>query len=74
MKTGQNAMSVESRRETQVKIDRNEIAPRAYKLWCAAGRPEGCDLEFWLQAESELSAAQRAGSQPAARARADQKH
>lgn len=28
------------------------IRERAYALWEAAGRPEGCDLEHWLQAET----------------------
>ena len=27
------------------------ISARAYFLWEAAGRPEGCDEEFWLAAE-----------------------
>lgn len=44
------------------KIDRNEIAERAYKLWCGADRPVGRDLEFWLQAEAELLAAKRGPS------------
>ena len=46
----------EDRSQTHVKIDRNEIAPRAYELWCVAGRPAGRDLEFWLQAEAGLLA------------------
>jgi hypothetical protein len=40
--------------------DDNDIAPRAYRLWEAAGRPDGRDLEFWLQAEAEA----HAGSPP----------
>lgn len=28
------------------------IRERAYQLWEAAGRPEGCDLDHWLQAEA----------------------
>ena len=28
------------------------IRERAYQLWEAAGRPDGCDLEHWLQAEA----------------------
>ena len=31
------------------------IRERAYQLWEAAGRPEGCDLEHWLQAEAIVS-------------------
>jgi hypothetical protein len=38
--------------------DRVEIAEKAYELWGAAGHPGGRDLEFWLQAEAELEAAE----------------
>ncbi|MGE9009549.1 DUF2934 domain-containing protein [Leptospira interrogans] len=31
-----------------------EIKARAHDLWVQHGRPSGRDLEFWLQAESEL--------------------
>jgi Protein of unknown function (DUF2934) len=34
---------------------REEIRARAHELWEQNGRPLGRDLEFWLQAESELS-------------------
>jgi hypothetical protein len=47
-------------RESQRKIERSEIAQRAYELWIGARRPAGRDLEFWLQAEAELMAARRA--------------
>lgn len=30
------------------------VAERAYELWEECGRPEGCDLQHWLQAETEL--------------------
>lgn len=30
------------------------IAARAYSLWEKDGRPPGRDLEYWLQAESQL--------------------
>lgn len=33
-----------------------EISRRAYELWESEGRPDGCDLRHWLQAEQELSA------------------
>ena len=32
-----------------------EISRRAYEIWEGEGRPEGCDLRHWLQAEQELS-------------------
>jgi hypothetical protein len=31
------------------------INARAQKIWEQNGRPSGRDLEFWLQAESEIS-------------------
>jgi len=31
-----------------------EIVRRAYELWEQAGKPEGRDQEFYLQAEREL--------------------
>jgi hypothetical protein len=34
-----------------------KIKQRAHELWEAEGRPEGRELEFWLQAEGELSEA-----------------
>jgi hypothetical protein len=35
-------------------VNRDEIAQRAYELWAAAGQPIGRDVEYWLQAETEL--------------------
>jgi hypothetical protein len=32
------------------------ISRRAYELWEKDGRPEGCELRHWLQAEQELGA------------------
>lgn len=34
---------------------RPEVTARAYELWEQAGRPSGRDVDFWLQAERELS-------------------
>ena len=34
---------------------RQEIEVRARELWDQNGRPAGRDLEFWLQAEAEIS-------------------
>ena len=38
---------------------REEIRARAHELWEQNGRPADRDLEFWLQAESEISERQR---------------
>jgi hypothetical protein len=32
-----------------------DTAERAYRIWEQAGRPDGKALEYWLQAEAELS-------------------
>ena len=34
------------------------IASRAYSLWEQQGRPQGHDLELWLQAEKQLKTSQ----------------
>ena len=34
----------------------DEIAAYAYKLWEAEGRPDGRDLDQWLQAKAHLTA------------------
>lgn len=31
------------------------VAARAYALWEAQGRPDGHDLDHWLQAEQEVT-------------------
>jgi hypothetical protein len=36
---------------------REEITARARAIWEQNGQPSGRDLEFWLQAESEISGA-----------------
>ncbi len=38
----------------QREITSETIAARAYVLWEQAGRPSGRDVEYWLQAESQL--------------------
>jgi Protein of unknown function (DUF2934) len=43
--------------------DSNEkIEKRAHQLWEAEGCPEGRELDFWLQAERELSDAPEAAA------------
>jgi hypothetical protein len=36
-------------------ISPKEIGERAYQKWEAAGKPNGKDLNFWLEAQRELS-------------------
>jgi hypothetical protein len=35
------------------------IAERAYNIWETNGRPDGRDIEFWLQAETEINQKQQ---------------
>ena len=37
----------------------DEVARRAFELYCARGREDGRDLDDWLQAERELRATPR---------------
>jgi hypothetical protein len=39
---------------TRAEAIRNLIAVRAYELWESQGRPDGCDLINWRQAEQEI--------------------
>lgn len=34
---------------------RTDVQDLAYRLWDAAGRPDGRDMDFWLQAEAQLT-------------------
>jgi hypothetical protein len=47
-------MNIESHNYAYIELGRDEVARRALRLWKAAGRPVGRDLEYWLQAEVEL--------------------
>ena len=38
------------------KIPHDKIAMRAYEKWCQRGRPQGADVQCWLEAERELQA------------------
>jgi hypothetical protein len=33
----------------------DKIRERAYELWQQSGKPDGSEMDFWLQAEQELS-------------------
>lgn len=45
--------------------DHESIAKRAYQRWEERGRPDGRDLQFWLEAENELKAAALEAGLPA---------
>ncbi len=37
-------------------VPREKIAMRAYEKWLKNGCQDGCDLQHWLEAETELKA------------------
>jgi hypothetical protein len=41
--------------EVEMQEDRQAIRERAHKLWEQAGKPEGKESEFWLEAERQLA-------------------
>jgi hypothetical protein len=43
------------RRRSEARRTTDAIRNRARELWEQNGRPAGRDLEFWLQAESEIT-------------------
>ena len=42
------------RRRLDARRTKQAIGARAHEIWEQHGRPAGRDLEFWLQAESEI--------------------
>jgi hypothetical protein len=47
------------RQRLEARPTKQAISARAHELWEQEGRPSGRDLEFWLQAESEISERRR---------------
>ena len=43
------------RQRLEARRTQQAASVRAHELWEQSGRPSGRDLEFWLQAESEIS-------------------
>jgi len=41
------------------KPNEEQIRERAHQLWEVAGRPEGREQDFWLEAERELAQSDR---------------
>jgi hypothetical protein len=50
-------------KQDQPTAGHDEVATRAYRLWEADGQPLGRDLEYWLQAETEIRAHRTGRSQ-----------
>jgi Protein of unknown function (DUF2934) len=57
-----NQMNMQNRIEQSVRVEESEIGAVAYRLWEQAGRPAGRDLQFWLDAESQLRPVAKAAS------------
>jgi hypothetical protein len=49
------SLADELRRRLWGLMRRPRIRARAYELWEEAGRPIGRDLEFWLEAERQIT-------------------
>jgi len=47
------------RQRREARLIKQEITIRAREIWEQNGCPSGRDLEFWLQAESEISERRR---------------
>ena len=45
------------------KPTQEEIAQRAYEIFVQRGRPQGHDLEHWLEAEAELVASRQCSTE-----------
>jgi len=39
-----------------MQVPREKIAMRAYEKWVKRGKPQGTDLQDWMEAEAELRA------------------
>jgi hypothetical protein len=58
----QDQTQMKNQNQMQTGPSRATIAMRAYRLWEMAGCPSGRDMEYWLQAEAELTAASQHGT------------
>lgn len=46
-----------------------KIEARAYAIWEQQGRPQGCEVDHWLQAEAEVRALQQSNAKTIAATR-----
>ena len=53
------------RQRLEARRTKQQISARAREIWEQNGRPADRDLEFWLQAESEISERRRCGNDEA---------
>ena len=52
----------ENREPTEAEALRRQVEARAYALWESEGKPQGRDLDHWLQAEAEIMGARETAS------------
>ena len=52
----------EDREPTEAEALRRQVEARAYALWESEGKPQGRDLDHWLQAEAEIMGARETAS------------
>lgn len=50
----------------QSKVPHDKVAQRAYEKWVKRGRPQGTDVQDWLEAEAELRTEASRGTAPSA--------
>lgn len=53
-RVAQGSFAARGARPREAMLAHERIAERAYRIWEAAGRPDGRDWEHWFQAEREL--------------------
>ena len=49
---------------TPLMVPQEKIAMRAYEKWIKRGRPQGTEMQDWLEAEMELKAEMSRTKQP----------
>lgn len=69
-----NSKTSTSSTSVSVSSSPDAVSRRAYEIWENEGRPEGCELRHWLQAEQELGASSTPGASPASRASETARH
>jgi hypothetical protein len=59
-----NELNMQNTIEQPVGVKKSEISRVAYQMWEKAGYPTDRDLQFWLDAETQLRAAAKVASAP----------
>lgn len=51
-----SSSSTAQQQSTKSSVPHEKVAMRAYEKWCQRGRPQGTNVQDWLEAERELQA------------------